>query len=178
MTNTEKAVVGAGVVAALVIGYAISNKLADDDDRPPIIVKGGSLYFDNTSPKRPGKPWKQVNQASKKEWELDHNNGKPVSFFALYFPNTNCAPVEVEEAVVNFDHDGDATTTPKQFTIKIAATGKRRPIVASPDDMEKDTSDATRLIGAASGGQIASVSVGGSVVCTTAGPIYVESIKQ
>ena len=145
-----------------------------DDDRPPIIVRGGSLHFENTTTKRPGKKWKQVTAGNKKEWELDHGNGKKVSFYQVYFfpaAGTSCAPVEGEEVVVDFDSDGNGSAD-RKYTIKI---DNQRPVIVGTNDLDVDTSDPTRLI-ASRDGKMISVTVG-SAVCTTATDVYVEPMK-
>jgi hypothetical protein len=148
-------------------------KLAEDDDRPPIIVKGGSLYFENTTTKRPGKVWKEVTAGNKKVWGLDHDNGKKVSFYQVYFVGGSgvCAPVETEEVSVNFDHDSNPNTPDRQYTVNVV---DKRPRVSSTYDLEVD-SDATRLI-AGREGRFSNVVIGGTV-CTSPTAAYLEPIK-
>ena len=57
---------------------------AEDEDRPPIIVKGGSLIFqsgdpDGASDEKAGKSWKQVGG----DWQPDHDNGKKTNWFSV-----------------------------------------------------------------------------------------------
>ena len=58
---------------------------AADEDRPPIIVRGGSLYFTSGTTSRPGRQWFYRKGA----WEPIHPRGKNVMFLIvdLYPPD-------------------------------------------------------------------------------------------
>lgn len=70
-----------GLILGAVIGFTVAQTLTEppeDEDRPPIIVKNGSLIFEsgdvnsNDPEEKPGKPWKQVGS----DWQPDHDRGK------------------------------------------------------------------------------------------------------
>ena len=81
--------VGGFLTGALVGGVLAYKRLFDapeDDDRPPIIVKGGSLIFQSGDPRitgdpkvAKGKPWTLYNG----EWQPKHDNGKKTKWFFL-----------------------------------------------------------------------------------------------
>ena len=70
-------VVGAVVLAGLVgLAWLI---FRSKDDRPPIIVKGGSIHFEGCAGNNGSKKaWKQRKDG---HWRPDHKNGKDISQF-------------------------------------------------------------------------------------------------
>jgi hypothetical protein len=176
VTDEQKRLVAVGIFAAAVgaaAGYFVQKAYFADDDRPPIIVRGGSLYFDHKTDRRTAN-WQRVNPNVKKEWEGVQGGGKPVNYFAAYFVGGSgaCTPTETEEVTVNLDHDSDPTTTTRQYSIKIV---NRRPNVSSTIDMDTNGTDLTRLI-ADSGGTLESVVIG-TAKCDTPTALYLEPIK-
>ncbi len=168
-----------GFAGGFAVGYAIKKALADDD-RPPIIVRGGSLYFDNTTTKKPGRDWQRVRPNDKKAWELDHWAGKKVSFYRVYFEGaagTACGPIETDEIVVHFDHDGDGDDANlRQYTVKIV---NDRPRITSAYDMDADTNDSRRLV-AGRQGTVVKVAVKVDmqwVECPAPTEVWVESVR-
>jgi hypothetical protein len=168
-----------GFAGGFAAGYATRGARLADDDRPPIIVRGGSLHFENTTKKRPGKHWKQVNSSNKKEWELDDSNGKKVDFFHVFFvPSavSTCIPTEAEEVVVDFDSDGNGAAD-RKYTIKLV---NNRPVLIGTHDLELDT-DRTKLIASLEGKIIsvtATSTTGGSTTCASPTLVYLEPIKK
>ncbi len=80
------AAAGALVGGLLVLGYsALTEDDAMDEDRPPIIVKGGSLIFESgdASSSDPdestGKPWVAMGS----DWQPDHPRGKKTKWFSV-----------------------------------------------------------------------------------------------
>jgi len=77
--------VGAVVCASKVMTFR--SLRYSDEDRPPIIVRGGSLYFisgdahHSKNEFKYGKPWKYRKQ--KKVWQPDHERGKRVTVFGV-----------------------------------------------------------------------------------------------
>jgi hypothetical protein len=182
----------AGALAALLLGglgvVAYSRNaeasgapmLAGDEDRPPIIVKGGSLTFESGTAKRLGKPWKKVDPASKKNWDQDHGNGKNVALFQLYFLGGTegtraCTPQSGTEFTVNYDHDNDGKNS-RPYVVSINQTGPDKGPMISSDFLDQDQSDATKLVATPSTGRLLNVTIGTST-CTRPREVWVESIR-
>lgn len=166
-----------------VMGYSRSAEasgapmMAGDEDRPPIIVKGGSLTFQSGTPKRPGKPWKKVDPANKKKWDQNHGNGKNVTLFQLYFVGGtgSCAPQTAAEFTVNYDHDKDGKS-PRPYVVSINTTGPDRGPMISSDYLDQDQTDANKLAATPATGDLLNVTIGSSV-CTQPKEVWVESIR-
>lgn len=125
--DTSKSVtyVVGGLLCAglLVIGWTVQTSgmkvLAEDEERPPIIVKGGSLLFesgDSTKAKK-GKSWKteavpDADGKNEKQWKPDHPNGIPASVLKVAFTGGSdearraCAAMYLPEFTVLYDPDG------------------------------------------------------------------------
>ena len=168
MTETQKTAATWAAVGLVVGGlalFAYNRLMAEDDDRPPIIVRGGSLYFESVTTKRqPARVWTEVNN-SKKEWRVVQSKGKKVTFYQVYFEGGSgaCAPIESAQVVVN--------SREKQFTVTIA---EGRPTVTSDQEMEVSNND-TRLI-ADPDGMLSSVVID-SKTCTAPTAVYLEPIR-
>lgn len=146
-----------------------------DEDRPPIVVKGGSLNFYNGAPSRPGKAWK----SSALGFQLDHDRGKPVSSFQLYFVGGTgaCSPVTTSDFTVSFDHDGIADTPARLYTVNVRSDKGRPAPTASGPDLVIDTGDSRRLYtGTAGTGSLVSVAWS-SLECAAPTEVWVESIR-
>ena len=171
LTTRQKLMVGAAIVAVGIVAYFGLRAFFADEERPPIIVRGGSLYFENKSAKRPGKPWQKPDQNNPKEWEPNDNGGKKVSYYQVYFTGggADCVPAEAESVVVNFVDDSG---TAKTYRV---TTRSDRPIVIGPDAMNVDPNDNTRLI-ASTGGRVESIVVD-SVRCSRPSAAYLEPMK-
>ena len=82
--NAKRAGIAAiGLAVGVGVGLLVSPG-AEDEDRPPIIVKGGSLIFQSGDPdgdaeEQAGKRWKQVGS----DWQPDHDDGKKTSWFSV-----------------------------------------------------------------------------------------------
>jgi hypothetical protein len=151
--------------------------MAGDEDRPPIIVKGGSLTFESGTARRPGKPWKKVDPASKKNWDQDHGNGKNVSLFQLYFVGGTgaCTPQADTEFTVNYDHDNDGRNA-RPYVVSINQTGPDKGPMISSDFLDQDQSAATKLVATPATGRLLNVTIGTST-CTRPREVWVESIR-
>ena len=107
----------------LVIGWTVQTAgmkvLAEDEDRPPIIVKGGSLLFESGDSKKAtkGKPWKteavpDAAGKNEKQWKPDHPNGIPASVLKVAFTGGTdearraCTAMYLPEFTVLYDPDG------------------------------------------------------------------------
>lgn len=143
MTDTAKKAtwLAAGLVAGGLAVYALLSQGADDDDRPPIIVRGGSLIFESGSDKseRPRKRWDSENA---NEYFQDYKKGKDVNWFQLYFvggllggqAGVPCPSVTVRDFTVRFDHDGDGENL-RSYTINIRSMGGKSavPTISGPE---------------------------------------------
>jgi hypothetical protein len=74
----------AGVALAAVVMRILKKKeRIEDQERPPIIVKGGSLIFQSGDPSTPGGPppvpWMAVGQ----DWQPNQPDGVPVTHFII-----------------------------------------------------------------------------------------------
>lgn len=165
------------------IGYSRSAEasrapmMAGDEDRPPIIVKGGSLTFESGTARRPGKPWKKVDPANKRKWDQNHGQGKNVTLFQVYFVGGtgSCAPQAATELTVNYDHDNDSRN-PRPYVVSINTTGPDKGPMISSDYLDQDQSDATKLAATPATGKLLNVTIGSSV-CTQPKEVWVESIR-
>lgn len=186
MTDSQKSltVKVAIAVLGLIAGFYVATQLwQTDEDRPPIVVKSGSLYFDHEADGRPGQEWEKVS-GSTTDWQPNHPGGKKVSKLQLYFVGGSttsagpCEPVTVTTFTVNYDPDGSGTQLPKAYTVGISTTGKPVPRVSG--DLQRDPSNAKRLIAGTEG---AIVSVAGASVtsisfqCDNPTGVWVEPIK-
>lgn len=75
--------------------------MSEEEDRPPIIVRGGSLHFisgdvgSGVPDERDGKPWIHE-ERTENNWQPDHKKGKKTKWFVLEFdPNTMTCPATV-----------------------------------------------------------------------------------
>ena len=148
MTNTQKLLltgIAAATLGAAGVFLATIALITADEDRPPIIVKGGgSLIIDSGTTGRPGKPWKKAADGTE-QYYPDHDRGKSVVAFQLYFVGGTvgqgpCLPTRVENFTVKFDHDDDSSTPPKMYTFNIqpdsalgSHKGKQVPVISGPD---------------------------------------------
>ena len=117
--------------ALFVIGWAGPTLamfvLAEDEERPPIIVRGGSLIFESGAAGKPGKPWKKetVVRSGKNEtqWKPDHPTGIPTGALSVAFTGGTdaagkpCATVSVPEVTITYDPDGTGSRPAGTFLI-------------------------------------------------------------
>lgn len=155
-----------------------------DDDRPPIIVRNGSLTFESGSKKRLGK-WRKVDDASKKEWELDDDNGKKTATLHVYFvggTDSGCVPETAEEVTVYYNNPTGPSTGAKQYTVKINRSpkkGKDVPMVSAPDDLEVDNTN-MKLTASPADWKLTKVTIRtttATLECTAPREVWIESIK-
>lgn len=111
--------------------------LAEDEERPPIIVKGGSLLFESGDSKKAkkGKPWKteDVPDAAgknEKQWKPDHPNGIPASVLKVAFTGGTdearraCTAIYLPEFTVLYDPDGTGPLPPAGYLVTRRAREK------------------------------------------------------
>jgi hypothetical protein len=184
MTESGKRVayaVGGAIAGALLLWGASEFLGSDDEDRPPIIVKNGSLVFQSGTEPRPGKSWKAQGN---RNWQTNHGNGKRVSTFQLYFiggkvkdSDDPCRPTTATDFTVKLDHDGNSATDPIDYQVTRRPDGKKAAPTVIGDNLTPDTTDSTKLVApSTNGGMIASVVVP-DFECQNPQEVWVESIK-
>lgn len=115
-----------GTVIGAAIAYLLKFILAGDEERPPIIVRGGSLEFqsgdeDSNNPThRKGKEWREeIGRPA--HWKSDHPKGTPCRAFSVRFPgmhdSTTCpSRSETQEVTIYYlPTKGNET----KFTVKL-----------------------------------------------------------
>ena len=128
--NAQKAGFAAvGFIAGTLLGYSITGTRDYDEDRPPIIVRGGSLIFQSGDPdsseaeEKAGKPWKQVGT----DWQPDQDYGKKTSWFsvAIRGGSNSCPALSMtrEVRLVYADAGGTETT----FALRVKPRGPNKP---------------------------------------------------
>jgi hypothetical protein len=132
-------VVAVFVVAALTAGI-LSILTSGDEDRPPIIVRNGSVKIDGGNASK-WKPWKE--NGSKKKWQPDHNNGASVTSFAVTIANSNgpaapsnpcpSLPITGTHVVIEYKTDGGAKS---QIAVGLEKSGSKLvPQIDAPADL-------------------------------------------
>ena len=81
------------VCAALLVAVAVGWLLAQDDDRPPIIVTNGSMYFTNGDPSSLIQPTQWTEDITLGEWKPMDNNYHGIRGFEVSFENPYTAGV-------------------------------------------------------------------------------------
>ena len=106
MTSRTKTAIGIAALTALAaLGFWILNLLmVGDEDRPPIIVRGGSLEFENGTDDRPGFDWEH----SPLGFRMKHDQGRAIGKFQLYFTGGagNCNRRAVTDFTVIYAENG------------------------------------------------------------------------
>jgi hypothetical protein len=157
------------VCVALLVVVAVGWLLAQDDDRPPIIVTNGSMYFTNGDARIPKPPTKWAKDAFLSEWKPQDNNYKGIRGFTVSFENSYApsvcpdaswvalplppqvpkTPLTGEEVhVVYTAPDGTRTTIVihRRKSVFGGLFGKFEPKVVQPDKFRMDANAApTRL---------------------------------
>lgn len=153
-------------------GYTAYKFVAEDEDRPPIIVKSGSLIFENgDDAQNQGKPWHEPN--AKQEWQLDHPKGRPTKqFHAIFVGGTgDCAPKYITEAVIYYKYMKDQNEETAQFTVttrqRSPQGGTKAPAILGAD-LVKDNSGYIKTLKFDQAGTIDRVTAGGAT-CTAPG---------
>jgi len=100
----------------------------EDEDRPPIIVKNGSLIFQSGKPPDDGKPWYE---AAPSVWMQVHEKGKPITSYQVVFTggSGDCSTKFAPMFTVWFDPDGEEGNAEE-----ISYTVSRRPRTAHGTD--------------------------------------------
>jgi hypothetical protein len=187
-TTIRFAYVAAAVVALVLLIYAAACSPAgqgpgirgegEDEERPPIIVKNGSLIFESgdasstDSDEKKGKPWKRTGN----DWQPDHQKAKKSKWFAVSITGgsgTACpAFAMTQEVVIKYKETGGAEST-FYLKAKDRGNGAKAPTIEGQNlAVQDNTSDNPKLVfGTAGGGAMSNVSftaaAGGDANCTS-----------
>ena len=132
---TEKTKWGlAGLAAgALITGAVIYTAvIRDNEDRPPMVVKGGSLIFQSgVNSSNPGKTWHNDPNAQS-EWQMNHPAGKPTNAFSVMLTGSgSCGPGFVQELTLEYTRSSDQAVRTFRLVRKaqFGTSGKMVPTV-------------------------------------------------
>jgi hypothetical protein len=81
------------ILAALLLAVAVAWVSADNDDRPPIIVTNGSMYFTNGDPSSPIQPTMWVQDVTLGEWKPVDAGYHGIRGFEVSFENSYASTV-------------------------------------------------------------------------------------
>lgn len=168
------------VLASLLLVAAIAWLSADSDDRPPIIVTNGSMYFTNGDASSQIQPTMWTDDIVLSEWKpMDHNykgiQGFAVSFEKSYAPSVCAAasaspptaPLTGDEVKIEYTLGGSGgtitSTVRRRRSHWLGVFGKFEPKVVNPHDHDLKAVSSTQLeFEDPSGGYISKVSVSGT----------------
>ena len=129
-----------GLVVGVGVGMPIGEALAGDDDRPPIIVRNGSVIFDGGDPKGDPKTWKAWKKdILGEQWKPDHDNGRKVREYQVSYsgfsnpPACTTTTTSGQEVLVDYTTSGGTVTMKMYIQVKIGfpGFGKREPKIDS-----------------------------------------------
>jgi hypothetical protein len=117
----------AGAVLTVMVFKLLAAQDVEDQDRPPIIVRGGSLIFESGDREKniQGRPWFE-DDTNAAEWKQFQPRGKPTTGFHLEFPSGACTapPNPVNSFVVTYDPDGAGSEPEMSFTVRPRPRGE------------------------------------------------------
>jgi hypothetical protein len=125
-----------GLIVGGLLAYAALQTMdrAEDEDRPPIIVRGGSIIFQSGDPEssdsdeRPGKPWLQDGAG---DWQPDQPSGKKSKWFSIAIRGAvQCPALSMTKEVTVTYTAADNTESRFTFTFKERPTSTRSPAPA------------------------------------------------
>jgi hypothetical protein len=188
VTKTQSLVVTGftALTVGVAIGYAgIKLGAGSDEDRPPIIVRGGSVIFES-APKnpRPAHPWMMATEGGKDVFHQDQ--GRPVNTLQLYFvggiaggstTSAPCLPVATTSFTVSYQV---GTTPATEYTVEVS---KNADPAVSGSGLAPDTTSPNIVAAGNHGeGQIASVKGHDTdnvdFRCDLPAQIWIESFKK
>ncbi|HEX4567577.1 MAG TPA: hypothetical protein VH138_13155 [Vicinamibacterales bacterium] len=169
-----------GVVAGLLLVAAIVWLAADSDDRPPIIVTNGSMYFTNGDASSPIQPTQWTDDIVLSEWKPADNSYKGIKGFAVSFENSYATsvcpgatgtppttPLTGDEVRIEYTLGGSGgtitSTVRRRRSHLLGVFGKFEPKVVEPHDHKLKAVSPTQIdFEDLSGGYISKVSVAGT----------------
>jgi hypothetical protein len=130
------------VAAAILTAVLSSMFAAGDEDRPPIIVRSGSVKIDGGEANSTNwKPWKA--HGSNKQWRPDHDKGGSTANYSVTITNSNgpaapsspCPSLPLVGTKVSVEYTTDAGVK-SEVVIGLDTSGSKRiPQVDAPADM-------------------------------------------
>jgi hypothetical protein len=133
------------VAASVLTTFVASIIRSGDEDRPPIVVRDGSVKIDGGEANSTNwKPWKQ--HGSKKQWQPDHGNGASTANYSVTIANANGAaapsspcpslPIVGTKVTVEYTTDAGAKS---QVVVSLDTSGSKRiPQVDAQADMTQN----------------------------------------
>lgn len=141
---------------------------AGNDERPPIIVRGGSLVIQSgdTKSKDPnhnkGKRWRKDG----KHWKQEHDNGKDVKTYSVSFQGGGgtCGPTLSPEVRVTYQlTSGEKVVILIGRGDKLGPEREKEPLIVSSRDLVIDNSTDQPTLTLQLEGEIVAISAGGNV---------------
>ena len=177
--------IGAALVGA--IAFAIYDYLLDaEEDRPVIIVHGGSVHFEQSVDWEPDSSDKKKAYPNQpKAWNVKRFE---VTFHTDDIKNGTCPQVPLLADRVEFTHKPPLISTVETVSISVGNHGgKKTPAIEAPADLTIDAKDPKKMTHGASGGSITAVTVRygtSKFTCTPdldsefKHPIQIQPVKQ
>jgi hypothetical protein len=161
-----------GLTVGLVTGALIMTAVVrEEEDRPPMVVRGGSLIFQNGIPNSvPSKKCKKNGN----DWEMDHPNGKPTNYFIVAVVGSGtCGLAVVNSIALEYRLNGGGT---KVYSIELKGPGNKIPMIVG-ENLAPVQGDETTL-NVTDAGTLIRVTAG-SISCQPMSnqPIYVLPLK-
>jgi hypothetical protein len=148
----------------------------DDEDRPPIIVKGGSLIIQSGREGEPGKPWESAEGGFRQR----HDEGKNLETYSVRFVggSGSCASKFARTVRVTYQPDSGGRYVVTITRARNPVTGKHEPFVTPVGRLRIDnTLPNPSLILDGRRSTIVSVAIG-SEVCREPSEAILESIGE
>jgi hypothetical protein len=130
-------------VTALAVGVYHFVLASGDEDRPPIIVRSGSVYLEDGDPQDAAhwKEWKA--QGNPRRWKPDHSGGAKVIAYSVSIANadsgmpaTPCPALPIVGTTVAVEYTVLSTHTASVITIGRDAAGSNQdPVIDAPADL-------------------------------------------
>jgi hypothetical protein len=153
-------------IAVLAVATAVAYALGffdfnGNEERPPIIVRGGSIVFENQLVSGTGQSKRWVPSGTKK-WKPDHQEGKRINDFEVTFTGVQCATLTGHPVRITRTNGSGATET---YDIKREGWLRVDPKVVAPQTVDLVVNNAipkATLTSPDTGGAITEVRIGGS----------------